>query len=63
MIIKYLGKRSQKCAMCHETSFNSRFFLWRAYITRQTLEVCFKCAKREVGSSKKSKEKLRKLYE
>ena len=63
MIEKYIGKRSQKCDMCKEMMYNSRYFTWIGQITRIKVEVCLKCAQREIGSHKKQKLKLRKMYE
>ena len=60
---KYLGKKFQKCHMCTETYTNSRFFEWIGIITEDRLEICLKCAQREIGTSKKCKEKLRGMYE
>ena len=63
MIQKYLGKRHQKCQMCHETYTYSHFFSWRGVISDIYLEICLKCAQRENGSSKKQRDKLKELYE
>tara|TARA_Y100001938_G_C7775029_1_gene275151 strand:- start:301 stop:498 length:198 start_codon:yes stop_codon:yes gene_type:complete len=63
-VTKYLDKRIQKCPMCAESTFSrTRYFEWIGMITKDRLEICFKCAKREVGTAKKSQERLRKLYE
>ena len=60
---KYLSKRFQKCDMCKETYTNSRFFEWIGIITEERLEICFKCAQREIGSAKKCKIRLKEMCE
>lgn len=63
-VTKYLDKRIEKCTMCSETTYNvTRYFEWIGMITHDRIEICLKCAKREVGTSKKSQERLRRLYE
>mgnify|MGYP003131731616 CR=1 FL=1 len=63
MVVKYIGKRDQRCQMCAEYQHFSRFFLWEGMMTKASLEICLKCAKREIGSHRKRQAKLRKMYE
>lgn len=63
MIRKCLGKKHQKCGMCHEYGTYSYFFHWKSMITSHELEVCLKCARRECGSGKKAKAKIEELID
>ena len=47
MIIEYIGKNAFTCEMCKGIA--KRMFLWRGIITKDTMHVCEKCAKRENG--------------
>ena len=58
MIRKCIGKSHEKCGMCHVYGTYSYFFYWKSTITSHELKVCHKCAKRELGNSKKSKAKI-----
>ena len=50
--------------MCGESTFSSTmYFEWIGMITKDRLEICFKCAKREMGTAKKQQKKLRDMYE
>jgi len=63
-VMKYLDKRVQKCPMCAQSTYNTtRYFEWIGMITKDRLEICHACAKREIGSAKKAQDKLRSLYE
>jgi len=47
MIIDYIGKNVFTCEMCNTQVKD--MFLWEGIITKTTMHVCKKCAKRESG--------------
>ena len=53
-IKEYVGKNVFLCEMCKTQG--REMFLWEGVITKSTLHVCKKCAKRESG--KKNLDKL-----
>lgn len=63
-VTRYIDKRIQTCPMCAESTYTrTRYFEWIGMITEERLEICLKCAKREIGSAKKQQIKLKKMYE
>ena len=63
---EYVGKIHYRCAMCHEVEFNDKY-KWIGTLTKTTITICAKCAKREGGKQwpiknqqlKKFKQKLK----
>ncbi len=47
-ISKYIGKIYYRCQMCDDLSFTDKY-KWVGDITKQELNICAKCAQREVG--------------
>ena len=58
-VTKYLGKHNYKCDMCYRHEYNDKY-QWIGWITKQKLNICVKCAEREIGK-KKWKEKNQQL--
>ena len=60
-VTKYVGKINARCGMCHDTSYNDKY-RWIGYITKDELDICHKCAQREVGKKlwKKRSQQIKK---
>ena len=53
-VVEYIGKNVFTCEMCKVQS--KEMFLWQGVITKTTLHICKKCAKRDSG--KKTLDKI-----
>ena len=61
-VTKYIGKIHYMCNMCGETEYSDKYE-WIGEITKTKLNICHRCAKREVGSKvwKKRSQQIKKL--
>lgn len=56
--VSYKDRAVFKCEMCKESSWGvANRFLWIGWLTKEEIDICQKCAQREVG--KKSWPKLK----
>jgi ribosome-binding protein aMBF1 (putative translation factor) len=46
-VVEYIGKNVFTCEMCKVQV--KEMFLWKGVITKTTLHICKKCAKRDSG--------------
>jgi len=62
LVKKYLGKLDDTCEMCGDMSYSDKYNCI-GHITKCSLTICTKCAKRETGGKSwpKKSQQLKKL--
>ena len=62
MVTQYIGKIHYRCNMCGATEYSDTYE-WVGEITKIKLNICNKCAKREIGGKvwQRKSQQLKKL--